>query len=164
MLNRPKIGDNGWQKDKYSLDAALIQQRFQRVGPVEVALLLLPASVMAAAIVALVLWRKSARMTIVATGCLAVAALSGLWAETMQTVALVTISAIIAAAIAFPPGTRATRRARIEATLRLSLDLMQTVPPWVYLIPAMLIFSLDKVPVMLATVIYGIPLILRITT
>ena len=30
MLNRPKIGDNGWQKDKYSLDAALIQQRFQR--------------------------------------------------------------------------------------------------------------------------------------
>ena len=38
MLNRPKIGDNGWQKDKYSLDAALIQQRFRR-RPVQLVVL-----------------------------------------------------------------------------------------------------------------------------
>ena len=41
---------------------------------------------------------------------------------------------------------------------------MQTVPPWVHLIPAVMIFSLGKVPAMLATVICGIPLLLRITT
>lgn len=131
---------------------------------VEGALLLLPAPVMAAAIVALVLWRQGARMALLATGCLAVAGLSGLWAETMQTVALVTISVIIAVAVAFPLGILAARRPRLEATLRPILDLMQTVPPWVYLIPAVMIFSLGKVPAMLATVIYGIPPMLRITT
>jgi glycine betaine/proline transport system permease protein len=48
--------------------------------------------------------------------------------------------------------------------LRPILDLMQTVPPWVYLIPAVMIFSLGKVPAMLATIIYGIPPMLRIST
>lgn len=75
-----------------------------------------------------------------------------------------TTSAIIAVAIAFPLGILAARRPRLEATLRPLLDLMQTVPPWVYLIPAVMIFSLGKVPTMLATVIYGIPPMLRITT
>ncbi len=131
---------------------------------VETALLLLPAPVMAAAIVVLVLWRQGVRMALLATGCLAVAGLSGLWIETMQTVALVSTSVIIAVAIAFPLGILAARRPRLEATLRPILDLMQTVPPWVYLIPAVMIFSLGKVPAMLATVIYGIPPMLRITT
>lgn len=131
---------------------------------VETALLLLPAPVMAAAIVVLVLWRQGVRMALLAAGCLAVAGLSGLWIETMQTVALVSTSVIIAVAIAFPLGILAARRPRLEATLRPILDLMQTVPPWVYLIPAVMIFSLGKVPAMLATVIYGIPPMLRITT
>jgi glycine betaine/proline transport system permease protein len=123
---------------------------------VEAVLLLLPAPIMAAAIVAVILWRQGVRMALLATACLAVAGLSGLWVETMQTVALVTTSVIIAVAIAFPLG--------ILAALRPVLDLMQTVPPWVYLIPAVMIFSLGKVPAMLATVIYGIPPMLRITT
>lgn len=131
---------------------------------VEAALLLLPAPLMAALIVALVLWRQGLRMALLAVGCLAVAGLSGLWEETMQTVALVSISVLIAVAIAFPLGILAARRPRLEAALRPILDLMQTVPPWVYLIPAVMIFSLGKVPAMLATVIYGIPPMLRITT
>lgn len=131
---------------------------------VEAALLVLPAPAMAAAIVALVLWRQGLRMAVLAAGCLAVAGLSGLWQATMQTVALVTTSVIIAVAIAFPLGILAARRPRLEAALRPVLDLMQTVPPWVYLIPAVMIFSLGKVPAMLATVIYGIPPMLRITT
>lgn len=131
---------------------------------VEAALLVLPAPAMAVAIVALVLWRQGLRMAVLAAGCLAVAGLSGLWQATMQTVALVTTSVIIAVAIAFPLGILAARRPRLEAALRPVLDLMQTVPPWVYLIPAVMIFSLGKVPAMLATVIYGIPPMLRITT
>ncbi len=131
---------------------------------VESALLLLPAPAMAAVIVALVLWRQGARMALLVAGCLAVAGLSGLWEATMQTVALVTTSVFIAVAIAFPLGILAARRPRLEAALRPILDLMQTVPPWVYLIPAVMIFSLGKVPAMLATVIYGIPPMLRITT
>jgi glycine betaine/proline transport system permease protein len=131
---------------------------------VEAFLLVLPAPAMAALIVALVLWRQGLNMGLLAAGCLAVAAFSGLWKETMQTVALVTTSVMIAVAIAFPLGILAARRPRLEAALRPILDLMQTVPPWVYLIPAVMIFSLGKVPAMLATVIYGIPPMLRITT
>lgn len=131
---------------------------------VEAVLLVLPAPAMAALIVGLVLWRQGLKMGLLAAGCLAVAAFSGLWKETMQTVALVTTSVLIAVAIAFPLGILAARRPRLEAALRPILDLMQTVPPWVYLIPAVMIFSLGKVPAMLATVIYGIPPMLRITT
>jgi glycine betaine/proline transport system permease protein len=44
------------------------------------------------------------------------------------------------------------------------LDVMQTVPPWVYLIPAVMIFSLGRVPAIIATIVYGIPPMLRLTT
>lgn len=130
----------------------------------ETALTLLPEPVMAAAIIALVLWRQGWRMALLATGCLAVSALSGLWVEAMQTVALVTLSVAVAVLVAFPLGVVAAKRPRLEAMLRPILDLMQTVPPWVYLIPAVMIFSLGKVPALLATVIYGIPPMLRLTT
>ena len=134
------------------------------LGAVEAALLALPAPYMAAAIIALVLWRQGSRAAVLAGCCLGVAGASGLWEATMQTVALVSASVIIAVAVAFPLGILAARRPRIERALRPILDLMQTVPPWVYLIPAVMIFSLGKVPAMLATVIYGIPPMLRITT
>lgn len=134
------------------------------LGAVENALLALPTPVMAAGIVMIVLWRQGGRLALLAAACLAVAGLSGLWAATMQTVALVTTSVVIAVAIAFPMGIMAARRPLLERMLRPALDLMQTVPPWVYLIPAVMLFSLGKVPALLATVIYGIPPMLRITT
>lgn len=134
------------------------------LGAVENALLALPTPVMAAGIVMIVLWRQGGRLALLAAACLAVAGLSGLWTATMQTVALVTTSVVIAVAIAFPMGIMAARRPLLERMLRPALDLMQTVPPWVYLIPAVMLFSLGKVPALLATVIYGIPPMLRITT
>lgn len=134
------------------------------LSAVEAILLLLPSPIMAVVIVVLVSWRQGVRMGLLAAGCLAVATFSGLWDETMETVALVTTSVLIAVSIAFPLGILAARRPRFETALRPILDLMQTVPPWVYLIPAVMIFQLGKVPAMLATVIYGIPPMLRITT
>lgn len=134
------------------------------LSAVEALLLLLPAPAMAGLIVGVVLWRQGPRMAALAAACLAVAGPSGLWEQAMQTVALVTISVLIAVAVAFPPGIAAARRPRLDALLRPMLDLMQTVPPWVYLIPAVMILSLGKVPALLATVIYGIPPMLRITT
>lgn len=130
----------------------------------EAALTALPAPVMAAMIVGLVLWRQGLGMALLSAACLALAGLSGLWIATMQTVALVTLSVVVAVLIAFPLGVLAAKRPKLEATLRPVLDLMQTVPPWVYLIPAVMIFSLGKVPALLATVIYGIPPMLRLTT
>lgn len=100
-------------------------------------------------------------MTAVALGfCLA----AGLWTASMQTVALVTVAVAISVAIAFPLGILAARHTRLEAALRPVLDIMQTVPPWVYLIPAVMIFSLGRVPAIIATIVYGIPPMLRLTT
>lgn len=82
----------------------------------------------------------------------------------MQTIALVTVAVIVAVAIAFPLGILAARRPRVEAALRPILDIMQTVPPWVYLFPAVMIFSLGRVPAIMATIVYGIPPMLRLTT
>lgn len=78
--------------------------------------------------------------------------------------ALVTLCVLVAVLIAFPLGVLAAKRPKLEAALRPVLDLMQTVRPWVYLIPAVMIFGLGKVPALLATVIYGIPPMLRLTT
>lgn len=133
------------------------------LAAVEAALLAVPALWLAAAILVLVALTQGLRLAALALGCLAVALGSGLWEQTMQTVALVTCSVIVAVAVAFPLGILAARRRRLEQALRPILDLMQTVPPWVYLIPAVMIFSLGKVPALLATVIYGIPPMLRIT-
>lgn len=105
-------------------------------------------------------WRLALTSVAALGFCLA----AGLWERAMETIALVSVAVLIAVLIAFPLGILASRKRSIEATLRPILDIMQTVPPWVYLIPAVMIFSLGKVPALLATVIYGIPPMLRITT
>ena len=104
------------------------------------------------------------RVGVLAAIALGFCFLMGLWEESMQTIALVTVSVAISVAIAFPLGILAARRPRFEAALRPVLDIMQTVPPWVYLIPAVMIFSLGRVPAIIATIVYGVPPMLRLTT
>lgn len=88
----------------------------------------------------------------------------GLWVASMQTIALVMVAVLISASIGFAMGVLASRYRRLEVVLRPILDIMQTVPPWVYLVPAVIIFSLGRVPAIMATIIYGIPPMLRMTT
>src|SRR5262249_59973235 len=88
----------------------------------------------------------------------------GFWTASMQTIALVLVAVAIAVAIAFPLGILASHDKRVERALRPVLDVMQTVPPWIYLIPAVIIFSLGPVPALIATIIYGVPPMLRLTT
>lgn len=106
----------------------------------------------------------SARMAVLVVGTLGFCVLNNQWDTTMQTLALVTVAVVIAVLIAFPLGVLASRSKRLEAALRPLLDIMQTVPPWVYLIPAVIFFSLGRVPALMATIIYGIPPMLRLTT
>ncbi|WP_053154040.1 proline/glycine betaine ABC transporter permease [Pseudomonas sp. Pf153] len=89
---------------------------------------------------------------------------SGLWRASMQTIALVAVAVLISVAIAFPLGVLAARIKRVDAALLPVLNIMQTVPPWVYLIPAVMLFSLGRVPAIIATIVYGIPPMLRLTT
>src|SRR5699024_12742747 len=86
------------------------------------------------------------------------------WSEWSPTSPLVTPSVCISLLIAFPLGVLAARYRGLEAAFRPVLDVMQTVPPWVYLIPAVIIFSLGSVPAIIATIIYSTPPMVRITT
>ena len=104
------------------------------------------------------------RLAALALVCLGLCLASGLWKQSMETFALVSVSVSVSVLIALPAGILAARIPRFERVLRPLLDIMQTVPPWIYLIPAVMIFSLGKVPALIATVVYGIPPMLRITT
>lgn len=134
------------------------------VEGVQAALLSPPALVVIAVVAGLAGLLLGWRMAILALVALGFCFLMDLWEQSMETIALVTVSVMISVAVAVPLGILAARRPRLEAALRPLLDIMQTVPPWVYLIPAVIFFSLGQVPAIMATIIYGIPPMLRLTT
>ena len=90
-------------------------------------------------------------------GCL------GLWEQAMQTIAIILVSVAIAIVIGIPTGVLAARSNVARAAINPALDLMQTIPSFVYLIPAAMLFGLGKVPAILATVIYATPPLIRLT-
>ncbi len=155
----------GWLNANFHPFFELITRVIEAVlGAIETGLTAPPAyAVIAAAVVpaGLFIGLRSAVVTALALGFCFV---TGFWTASMQTIALVIVAVAISVAIAFPLGVLAARRPRIETALRPLLDIMQTVPPWVYLIPAVMIFSLGRVPAIIATIVYGIPPMLRLTT
>ncbi len=86
-----------------------------------------------------------------------------LWVPAMQTLALVLVAAIIAVLIAVPLGIWSARNATVRAVLKPVLDFMQTMPAFVYLIPAIVFFSIGVVPGLVATVICALPPGVRMT-
>ncbi|MER9120507.1 ABC transporter permease subunit [Mesorhizobium sp. M0954] len=134
------------------------------LGGIETALLYPPSYATIVVAVLLAAFFVSVRVSVVTAIALAFCLLAGFWTASMQTLALVTVAVIISVSIAFPLGILASRYRKFEAAIRPVLDIMQTVPPWVYLIPAVMIFSLGRVPAIIATIVYGIPPMLRLTT
>ena len=88
----------------------------------------------------------------------------GLWEESVQTLALMGVAVVISVAIGIPLAIWAARRERVERALRPLLDAMQTLPAFVYLIPVVLLFGIARVPAIIATVIYALPPVIRLTT
>ncbi len=134
------------------------------LGALESVLLYPPPYAVVIAAVLPVAFAINIRVAVVTAIALAFCFLSGLWAASMQTLALVTVAVAISVLIAFPLGILASRHKGFEIAIRPLLDIMQTVPPWVYLIPAVMIFSLGRVPAIIATIVYGVPPMLRLTT
>ncbi len=87
----------------------------------------------------------------------------GYWEATTETLALVLSSALICMAIGIPVGIAAAHRPRLYAALRPILDLMQTLPSFVYLIPAIIFFGIGMVPGLIATAIFVVPAPIRFT-
>jgi len=86
-----------------------------------------------------------------------------LWVETMQTLALVLVAAVIATAIGVPIGILAARNRAVSVVVRPVLDSMQTTPVFVYLIPAVFFFGVGVVPGVVATILFAIPPGVRLT-
>ena len=87
----------------------------------------------------------------------------GYWAATIETLTLVLVAALVATAIGVPLGIAAARRPRLQAVLRPILDLMQTLPTFVYLTPTLVLFGLGVVPGLISTVIFALPAPIRLT-
>ena len=87
----------------------------------------------------------------------------GFWESAMQTLGLVLIATFIAVAIAVPLGILAAKNDKFSAVIKPVLDFMQTMPAFVYLIPAVLLFSIGFVPGIFATVIFALPPGVRFT-
>ncbi|KZB52603.1 ABC transporter permease [Thalassospira lucentensis] len=110
-------------------------------------------------------WYSSRRWVLtVAVGVLLfVVGILGLWDLTMQTLALMLMATIVSVVIGVPFGILAAKSSLVRSIILPILDIMQTMPSFVYLIPALMLFGLGKVPAILATIIYAVPPLIRLT-
>ena len=130
---------------------------------IEDALLWLPWPAFVAG-VSVASWRTSGGgLGIGSAGALSLLAAFGLWDSTMETVALIVVTVTLSIAIAIPLGIWASQSDRLDRLARPVLDAMQTMPSFVYLVPAISFFSLGNVPAVIATLIYAIPPAVRLT-
>lgn len=86
-----------------------------------------------------------------------------MWEETMSTIAIILTSVIMAVAIGLPTGIAMSRSDRTQSIVTPILDIMQTMPPFVYLIPIVMLMGIGKIPGLIAVVIYAIPPLIRLT-
>ncbi len=87
----------------------------------------------------------------------------GLWTHAMKTLAIVITATLLAIAVGVPMGILMSSSDRVKRVLQPTLDMMQTMPSFVYLIPALMFFGLGKVPALIATFIYAAPPVIRLT-
>ena len=87
----------------------------------------------------------------------------GMWDDTMRTLAIICVCTLIAIVIGIPVGIAMARSERAQSLITPILDVMQTLPIFVYLIPVVMLLGLGKVPGVIAVVIYAIPPVIRLT-
>ena len=87
----------------------------------------------------------------------------GMWEDCMATVAIITVCTIICIVVGIPIGIVMARSSRAEKTILPVLDMMQTIPSFVYLIPILMLLGIGKVPGLIAVCVYAVPPIIRLT-
>ena len=116
-------------------------------------------------VIALLAWFVCGwRISLLAAICLFFLGALDLWALGMSTLALVTTAVIISVIIGLPSGILAAKSPRFSAVINPILDGMQTIPSFVYLIPAIMFFGIGNVPGILATVVFAVPPMVRLTS
>jgi glycine betaine/proline transport system permease protein len=123
-----------------------------------------PFVAMLVVFVALALWRRSIFFAAFVGLALLTINYMGLWQQTVSTLALVIAATVFSLIIGIPLGIWGARNGRAEVALRSLLDFMQTMPAFVYLIPAVILFGLGRVPAVIATIVFAMPPVVRLTT
>ena len=121
-----------------------------------------PLLIVAVAVLAWLLRRSLSLAAFVALALLFILN-QGYWLATLETLSLVMVATLASTAIGVPMGIAAAHRPRLFAALRPVLDLMQTLPTFVYLIPTLVLFGLGVVPGLISTVIFALPAPIRLT-
>ncbi len=134
------------------------------VNGVTAALVAVPAAVLIAALAALA-WvlRRSVKLMLFVALALLFIMNQGYWLATLETLSLVLVAAALSTLIGVPIGIAAAHRPRLYQALRPVLDLMQTLPTFVYLIPTLVLFGLGVVPGLISTIIFALPAPIRMT-
>ena len=87
----------------------------------------------------------------------------GMWEDTMATVAIISVATFLCIGLGIPLGILMSRSNRVQAGVTPVLDIMQTIPSFVYLIPVVMLLGIGKVPGLIAVCIYALPPIVRLT-
>ncbi len=129
-----------------------------------IALLFVPALVMIAIIAAAAYWlHRSWKISLFIVLSLLLIVNLGYWEDTMETLSLVVWATLLCLVIGIPIGIAAAHRPKLWVSIRPILDMMQTIPTFVYLIPALTLFGLGPVPGLVATLIFVVPAPIRLT-
>ncbi|EAU43250.1 Binding-protein-dependent transport systems inner membrane component [Fulvimarina pelagi HTCC2506] len=117
-----------------------------------------------AAVLGLIAWRTAGRgMAIFTVLALAFIDMIGLWSETMTTLSMIITAVVFCIVLGVPLGIAAARSDKFLSILRPILDIMQTIPSFVYLVPIVMLFGVGTVPGVIATIIFALPPIIRLT-
>jgi len=94
---------------------------------------------------------------------LAVIGFFGMWDDTMRTLSIITVCTLLSILIGVPTGILMSRSNRMQSIITPILDIMQTMPAFVYLIPVVMLLGLGKIPGVIAVIVYAVPPVIRLT-
>lgn len=115
--------------------------------------------------IALVAWLASRSWKITLGTVLTLLAIGyfGMWIDTMKTISMIFVCTVVALAVGLPIGIAMSRWDRLQRAINPALDVMQTMPSFVYLIPVVMLLGIGRVAGMIAVVVYAIPPVIRFT-
>ncbi len=129
----------------------------------DAALQAIPMPVFALALAAVALLVSGRGLAIFTLVSLVFLDMIGVWSETMTTLAMILTAVFFCAVVGVPLGIWAARSDRFASGIRPVLDIMQTIPPFVYLVPIVMLFGVGMTPGIIATIIFALPPIIRLT-
>lgn len=133
----------------------LASERFMTQTPWPIILLIVMA----------IAWLASRSVKVVASCAVVLLAIGffDMWEDTMRTLAMIFVATLVAIAVGLPVGVLMSRSDRVQRIVNPLLDVMQTMPSFVYLIPVVMLLGIGRVPGLIAVVIYALPPMIRLT-